>query len=158
LGAVGILLADDNFYGHKSYYKALLREMAVLNRSFRRPLKYWTQITINVAHDDEMLELLAAANVSSILIGIESPNIESRIEMNKPQNYRLNGGARTQQATSSLSTGNELVAALAKIQSYGLRIEASLVVGFDHDDPGIFELQFEFIQAACLVPVSIWTL
>ena len=141
MGTVAIMLSDDNFYGDKSYYKPLLRELAALNRSFRRPLKFWTQITLNVSNDDEMLTLLAEANVTSLLIGVESPNLESLIETNKPQNYKL-----------------DIVAALKKIQSYGLRIEASLIVGFDHDDQTIFQRQFDFIQEACLDPVSIWTL
>jgi radical SAM superfamily enzyme YgiQ (UPF0313 family) len=141
LGVVAIMLSDDNFYGNKSYSKPLLRELAALNRSFPRPLKFWTQITINISADEEMLTLLAEANVSSILIGVESPNVESLVETNKPQNYRL-----------------DIVAALKKIQSYGFRIEASLIVGFDHDDKTIFDQHFQFIQEVCLVPVSIWPL
>lgn len=141
MGMVAIMLSDDNFYGDKNYSKPLLRELASLNRSFRRPLRLWTQITLNVSGDDEMLMLLAEANVTSLLIGVESPNLESLIETNKPQNYRL-----------------DIVAALRKIQSYGLKIEAQLIVGFDHDDKNIFDLQYKFIQEACLVPVSIWTL
>ena len=37
MGAVGVMLADDNLYGDKHYYKRLLRKLAVLNRSFRHP-------------------------------------------------------------------------------------------------------------------------
>jgi radical SAM superfamily enzyme YgiQ (UPF0313 family) len=141
MGAVGIMLADDNVYGDKRYYKNLLREIATLNRSFRHPLKFWGQVSLNVANDEEMLALLSEANVSSLLIGIETPNVESLVETNKPQNYRL-----------------DMLEALKKIQSFGLKIEASLVVGFDHDDATIFQQQYDFIQQACLHPVSIWTL
>lgn len=141
MGVAAIMLSDDNFYGDKTYSKPLLRELAALNRSFRRPLRFWTQITLNVSGDEEMLELLAEANVTSLLIGVESPNLDSLIETNKPQNYRL-----------------DIVAALKKIQGYGLKIEAQLIVGFDHDDAQIFDIQYKFIQEACLVPVSIWTL
>lgn len=141
MGVVAIMLSDDNFYGDKSYYKPLLRELATLNRSFRRPLKFWTQLTLNVSKDGEMLTLLAEANVVTMVIGVESPNMESLRETNKPQNYRL-----------------DLVTALRTIQSYGLRIETQLIVGFDHDDQTIFDRHFELIQEACLIPVSIWTL
>jgi radical SAM superfamily enzyme YgiQ (UPF0313 family) len=141
LGVRAIMLSDDNFYGNKSYGKPLLRRLAEYNRSLRKPLRFWTQISLNVSKDDEMLSLLAEANVSTVLIGIESPNMESLVETNKPQNYRL-----------------DIKEALKKVQSYGLRIEASLIVGFDHDDETIFQRQFEFIQETCLSSVSIWPL
>jgi uncharacterized radical SAM superfamily protein len=140
-GVRAIMLSDDNFYGNKSYGKPLLRRLVDYNRSLREPLRFWTQISLNVSKDDEMLSLLAEANVSTILIGIESPNMESLVETNKPQNYRL-----------------DIKEALKKVQSYGLRIEASLIVGFDNDDRTIFQRQFEFIQETCLSSVSIWPL
>jgi radical SAM superfamily enzyme YgiQ (UPF0313 family) len=133
LGAERIVFCDDNFIGNPRYAKALLRALIPLNNAFRRPLGFYTQITLNVAKDDEMLELLADANFAGLLIGLESPNIESLIETNKPQNYKT-----------------DMLADIHKIQSYGLPILASLIVGFDHDDSTIFDRHFEFIQEACL--------
>ncbi len=133
LGAERIVFCDDNFIGNPRYAKALLRALIPLNKAFRRPLGFYTQITLNVAKDEEMLELLADANFAGLLIGLESPNIESLIETNKPQNYKT-----------------DMLADIKKIFSYGLPIIASLIVGFDHDDSTIFARHFEFIQAACL--------
>jgi radical SAM family protein/uncharacterized protein DUF4070 len=133
LGVERIFLCDDNFYGNPPYAKALLKELIPVNNSLRRPVYFGTQITLNVAGDDEMLELLADANFGGLFIGVETSNIESLIETNKPQNYRL-----------------DITASLQKIQSYGLPIQAGMVVGFDHDDTSIFQRQVEFLQEACI--------
>jgi len=134
MGVKNIFLCDDNFIGNPGYAKALLRELVSLNRSFRHPVSLFTQITLNVAKDDEMLELLADAHFVGLFIGIETPNIESLIETNKPQNYKT-----------------DIVADLKKIQSYGLIIQGGMIVGFDHDDTTIFESQFEFLQDVGIV-------
>jgi radical SAM superfamily enzyme YgiQ (UPF0313 family) len=133
LGVERIFFCDDNFIGNPRYAKDLLRALIPLNNTFRRPIGFFTQITLNVAKDDELLELLADANFSGLFIGIETPNKESLVETNKPQNYKT-----------------DIVADVKKIQSYGLPITAGMIVGFDHDDPTIFERQLEFLQTACL--------
>ena len=134
LGVKNVFLCDDNFIGNPGYAKALLRELVSLNRSFHHPVSLFTQITLNVAKDNEMLELLADAHFVGLFIGIETPNIESLIETNKPQNYKT-----------------DIVADLKKIQSYGLIIQGGMIVGFDHDDTTIFESQFEFLQDVGIV-------
>ena len=133
LGIERVVFSDDNFIGNPHYAKALLKALIPLNNSFRRPLGFYTQITLNVAKDEEMLALLADANFAGLLIGLESPNIESLIETNKPQNYKT-----------------DMLADIKKIFSYGLPIIPSLIVGFDHDDTTIFDQHFAFLQEACL--------
>jgi hypothetical protein len=133
LGVERIFFSDDNFIGNPHYAKALLKAVIPVNNAFRNPIGFFTQITLNVAKDDEMLELLADANFSVLFIGIESANVDSLIEMNKPQNYKT-----------------DMVADIKKILSYGLPVTAGLIVGFDHDDAGIFDHQFTFSQEACI--------
>jgi Radical SAM superfamily/Domain of unknown function (DUF4070)/B12 binding domain len=133
LGVERIFLCDDNFIGNPRYAKDLLKALIPVNNAFDHPVGLFTQITLNVAKDDEMLALLADANFSGLFIGIETPNLESLIETNKPQNYKT-----------------DMNADIKKILSYGLPITAGLIVGFDHDDIDIFDRQFEFSQEACL--------
>jgi hypothetical protein len=133
LGMHSIFFCDDSFIGKPRYTKNLLREVIALNRTFDKPLAFQTQLSINVAQDDELLELLADANFSQVAIGIESPNKESLKETNKLQNYRSN-----------------LVEDCHKIMSYGIPIKGAMIVGFDHDDKNIFDEQFEFLQEACI--------
>lgn len=138
LGTTRIIFCDDNFIGTRRYAKDLLRKLVPLNRSFRRPLAFATELTIDVAQEEELMELLADANFAEIFIGIESPNKESLKETNKPQNYR-----------------SDLIQDIRKLQGYGMSIRASFIVGFDHDDRGIFEQMLTFVQDACIPVPSI---
>ena len=141
LGMREIVFCDDNFIGVRRFAKDLLRELVVLNRSFRYPMSFEAQLSIDVARDDEMLELFADANFRAFLIGIESPNKESLKEANKLQNYRT-----------------DLLADVKKIQSYGLVVTATMMVGFDHDDTTIFDEQFRFLQEACIPRFAVYAL
>jgi hypothetical protein len=47
----------------------------------------------------------------------------------------------------------DIVAAVHRIQAAGIEVMAGMIVGFDSDDPSIFEEQFRFIQRA-RIPIS----
>ena len=143
LGVTCIFISDDNFIGNPRYAKSLLRELIPLNQSFRRPMEFFTQITINVAKDDELLALLADANFSVLSIGIETPNIESLVEIKKSWNHR---------------TETDIVEDVKKIHSYGIPVAAGMIVGFDQDDKTIFDRQFNFMQECGIPNPSIATL
>ena len=138
LGMRRIVFCDDNFYGNPRYTRDLLREIIALNKTFRNPLAFAGEMSINIAADEELLRQLADANFIEVFIGIESPNKESLKETNKLQNFRSN-----------------LINDIKKIQSFGISVRGSLIVGFDHDDKDIFNQQFKFVQEACLTVPSI---
>ena len=128
-GASQVFFADDNFIGNRAYAKELLRALAAWNASQRHALSFYTQASIDMVRDDELLGLLRDANFSSVFLGIESPRKASLAETHKTQNEKL-----------------DLVAAVHKIQSYNLFVYAGMIVGFDQDDPSIFEEQYRFLQ------------
>jgi hypothetical protein len=138
LGVNSVGFCDDNFIGNPGYAKDLLRELIQQNNSFAEPLRFHTELTINVARDEELLELLADANFNMLSIGIESTNKESLKEINKLQNLR-----------------DDLVADCKKIMSYGIPIEAFMIVGFDHDTQEIFDQHFEFLQESHMTSTKI---
>jgi len=136
LGATQVFLVDDNFIGNKKLAKDLLREIASWSAARDYPIFFNTEVSLNVAQDDELLELLQAAHFTTIFIGIESPRKASLKETKKTQNMR-----------------GDLVENVRKIQSYGIQVQAGMIVGFDNDDLSIFEEQLRFIQDA-RIPVS----
>jgi radical SAM superfamily enzyme YgiQ (UPF0313 family) len=130
-GVLQVFFADDNFVGHRAYAKELLHKLAAWNARQQRPLSFYTQASIDMARDNELLEALRDANFISVFIGIESPRKESLAETRKTQNECL-----------------DLLSAVHKIQSHNLFISAGMIVGFDNDDPSIFDEQYEFLQKA----------
>ncbi|MGE4605125.1 MAG: radical SAM protein [Myxococcota bacterium] len=136
LGASQVFIVDDNFIGNPKLAKQLLREIARWGEQNDYPIDFNTEVSLNVAADDELLELLRDANFTTIFIGIESPRVDSLLETGKNQNLR-----------------GDLIEQVRKIHSYGIQIQAGMIVGFDHDDASIFEEQLRFIQEA-RIPVS----
>jgi radical SAM superfamily enzyme YgiQ (UPF0313 family) len=130
-GAAQVFFADDNFIGNRAYAKDLLRALIRWNAAQRQALSFYTQASIDMVRDEELLGLLRDANFASVFIGIESPRKASLAETHKTQNEKL-----------------DLVAAVHKIQSYNLFITCGMIVGFDNDDASIFDEQFAFLQEA----------
>jgi radical SAM superfamily enzyme YgiQ (UPF0313 family) len=128
LGYNRIQLADDNFTVYRRRAASLLEALAAWNgREGRDFVTFGTQISIDIASDARMLRLCAEAGLSNLFVGIESVNEESLRASKKRQNLNVDLGAR-----------------VADIVSNGLEVVAALMVGFDTDDLGIFEQQYEF--------------
>lgn len=124
-------IVDDNLIGNKAKVKELLRDIAAWQRAAGYPFSFFTEASLNLAEDEELMELMDAANIQVVFIGIESPNEESLRETKKYQNVRKDGSA---------------VDRVRKIQDSGLEVWCGMIVGFDHDDTGIFSAQREFMR------------
>lgn len=136
LAVRNVFVTDDNFVGNKREAKAVLEQLIAWQEAHRRPVEFQTQVSINVARDDELLDLLRRANFTSVFVGIESPRPESLQEAQKSQNLK-----------------GDLVQAVHHIQSFGIEVMAGMIVGFDHDDASIFDEHLRFIQEAS-IPIS----
>ncbi|MGH7855360.1 MAG: B12-binding domain-containing radical SAM protein [Candidatus Binatia bacterium] len=126
-----IFLVDDNFIGNKRKAKDMLAELASWNRRHHYPFRYYTEASINLADDDELLERMSKAGFFHVFIGIETPDPKLLKTAQKMQNI----------------PGNPL-AKLAKIRLHGLHVTAGFIVGFDGEERGVFETQRQFIQAS----------
>ncbi len=129
MGVKDIFITDDNFGGNKRQAKTLLREMIKLNNAFKVPIRFATQGDITIAGDEELLELMADSNLIDILVGIESINRDSLKDLNKPQNLRM-----------------DLHKAVQKIQSYGIAVLATMIIGADSDDRSAFKRTGDFVK------------
>jgi radical SAM superfamily enzyme YgiQ (UPF0313 family) len=138
-GVGQVFFADDNFVGNRAYAKELLRALADWNRRQSRPIGFYTQASVDMVRDEDLLGLLRDANFLSVFLGIESPRKASLAETRKTQNEKV-----------------DLVEAVHKIQSYNLFIQAGMIVGFDQDDADIFDEQYEFLQKA-QIPIVMTT-
>jgi radical SAM superfamily enzyme YgiQ (UPF0313 family) len=124
-------IVDDNLIGNKVAVKTLLRDVAAWQAANGYPFQFFTEASLNLAEDDELMELMVAANITVVFIGIESPNEESLRETKKYQNVHK---------------GGTIVDRVRKIQDSGLEVWCGMIVGFDHDDARIFKAQTDFIR------------
>jgi radical SAM superfamily enzyme YgiQ (UPF0313 family) len=133
-----VFIVDDNFIGHKSKAKALLRVLIGWRRRRAVRIPFVTEASVNLVDDDELLRLMVEAGFKKVFIGIETPMSESLAECGKVPN-----------------TGRDLVAAVRKMQHAGLEVMGGFIVGFDSDQPKIFERQWAFIQETGIVTAMV---
>ena len=129
-------MVDDNFVGNRAAIRGLLPRLADWMRRRRDPFVLFTQASINLADDEELLSLMHAARFNKVFVGIETPVAESHIAAGKHQNVKA-----------------DLLASVRRIQEQGIEVMGGFILGFDQDPPEIFERQIAFIKEAA-IPVS----
>ena len=129
-----IFVVDDNLIGNKKAIKPVLREIIRWQQERAYPLTLFTEASLDLAEDDELMELMGLANFQSVFIGIETPNEDSLLETKKYQNVRPKAGT--------------LVERVHRVQQHGIDVWCGMIVGFDHDDPSIFEVMPKFLAEA----------
>lgn len=117
---------DDNFAGDLEASKELLPELARLD------IRWITQLSINAAHDEEFLWLLARGGCKGVLIGFESLDADNLRQMNKGFNL-MKGGYR---------------AALANLRRHGIAAYGTFVFGYDADTEASFDAAVDLAIAA----------
>jgi radical SAM superfamily enzyme YgiQ (UPF0313 family) len=135
-GAEVVFIVDDNLIGNKKAIKEVLHAVVDWQRRHNYPLTFFTEASLDLADDDELMRLLVAANVIHVFVGIETPNEASLKETKKLQNIRK---------------GGTLVDKVHRIQEAGLEVWSGMMLGFDNDDESIFEAQRSFIADARIV-------
>ncbi|PWW82706.1 B12-binding domain-containing radical SAM protein [Prosthecochloris marina] len=134
-----IFFVDDNFIAHKSYLKKdLLPKLIEWQQSKKATTKFYTECSINIADDQELMDLMVKAGFNQVFIGIETPNHSALEACGKQHN-----------------TSRDMLANIKRIQRKGLEVQGGFIVGFDADTPSIFQQQIEFIQNSGIVTAMV---
>ena len=135
----GVFMVDDNFIAHKSKLKKeILPALISWNKEKGHCFSFSTQASINIADEEELMNMMVEAGFDSVFIGIETPHEESLEECHKNQNRHRN-----------------LINAVHKVQQSGLQVTGGFIVGFDHDPPSIFDEMINFIQKSGIVTAMV---
>lgn len=134
-----VLVVDDNFIGNKRKLKTeTLPAIIEWMEQKKHPFSLDTEASINLADDEELMQLMVKAGFDTVFVGIETPNEESLAECGKSQNKN-----------------RDMVAAVKKLQNFGLVVQGGFIVGFDNDPLSIFENQINFIQKSGIVTAMV---
>ena len=134
-----VFFVDDNFIGNKRTLRTeLLPRLIEWQKAHDHRLTFYTEASINLADDEQLLQQMVEAGFDTVFIGIETPDAAGLIECNKRQNQQ-----------------RDLVADVKRIQRAGLQVQGGFIVGFDSDNPTIFRRQLEFIQKSGIVTAMV---
>lgn len=134
-----IFFVDDNFIGNATKLKkevlpALIRWMG----EKEYPYSFHTEVSINLADDEELMGLMTKAGFNCVFVGIETVNDAALKECNKIQNRN-----------------RDLTGSIRKIQRYGMEVQGGFIVGFDSDDETVFNKMIDFIQDTGIVSAMV---
>jgi radical SAM superfamily enzyme YgiQ (UPF0313 family) len=127
-----IFIVDDNFIGNKQRVKKeMLPALEKWQQDHDFVYRFFTEASINLAYDDELIDAMRDTGFNEVFIGIETPSRKALRETGKIQNLKM-----------------DMLQAVRKIQGKGLEVMGGFVVGFDSDKEDIFDRQIAFIQQA----------
>jgi radical SAM superfamily enzyme YgiQ (UPF0313 family) len=124
-----IFLVDDNFIGNKRNAKLLLPAMREWLSERGYPFSFATEASVDLAADEELLQLMAECRFESVFLGIETPDEASLSVAGKHQNTR-----------------SSLEEAVDRITSYGIRVMAGFIIGFDGEQAGAGDRIVRFVS------------
>lgn len=136
----GVFLVDDNFIGNKRNVKLLLHELKVWMKENNYPFRITTEASIDLAQDQELMDLMVECNFRAVFLGIETPDEESLNLTKKFQNTR-----------DSLSDSVE------KIIRSGLRVMAGFIIGFDGEEKGAGDRIVRFVEKTT-IPIAMFSM
>lgn len=130
LGARGsVFVVDDNFIGSRKHAQDLLQELIPWLKSRGKPFDFITQAPVNLGHDQEMINLMSAANFERVVIGIESPDENVLRACQKYHNI-----------------GHPLTESLHNLKRQGMEVIGTFIIGFDGESQGAGERICMFIE------------
>lgn len=120
-----VLFMDDNIIAKTSYAKELFAKMIPLKK------RWFSQCSIRIAYDNELLRLASASGCCGMFIGLESLSQNNLNHCNK-----------------NFNRASEYEWAINKIHSAGIGVYAGIVFGMDEDTPDVFKNSLDFLNQA----------
>ena len=134
-----VFIVDDNFIGNRRKLKGTVLPAIIQWMKEREyPFSFLTEASIDLADDEELMQLMSDAGFNNVFVGIETPNAESLNECKKYANKN-----------------RDLVASVKKLQNHGFQVMGGFIVGFDSDPISIFQSQIDLIQRSGIVTAMV---
>ena len=122
-------MVDDNFIGNKKKVKELLREIKTWTEARKYPFFFTTEASVNLADDDELLQLMKDVDFRYVFLGIETPDNETLTANQKNQNV-----------------DKSIQDTVMKLLSYGIVSNGGYIIGFDSESSQVADQMITSIQ------------
>jgi radical SAM superfamily enzyme YgiQ (UPF0313 family) len=135
-----IFMVDDNFIGNKRNVKILLNALKGWMAEHQYPFHFSTEASVDLAKDQELMDLMVECNFNGVFLGIETPDEASLTLTQKYQNTR-----------------DSLADAVDAIARTGLRVMAGFIIGFDGETAGAGDRIVRFVEQTT-IPIALFSM
>ncbi|MGB2926283.1 MAG: radical SAM protein [Limnothrix sp.] len=135
-----VFMVDDNFIGNKRNVKLLLKELQPWMAEKGYPFSFNTEASVDLAQDQELMDMMVACNFGSVFLGIETPDEASLKVTKKFQNTR-----------------DTLSESVDKIIRSGIRVMAGFIIGFDGEKSGAGDRIVAFVEKTN-IPLALFSM
>ncbi|WP_353258542.1 B12-binding domain-containing radical SAM protein [Prochlorothrix hollandica] len=126
----GVFMVDDTVIGNQRNVKLFLQDLKIWQEDHGYPFRFDTEASLDLAQDQEMIDLMLACNFAAVFMGIETPDTDSLQLTLKYQNMR-----------------SPLLESIDTVTRSGLRVIAGFIIGFDGEKPGAGQRIVDFAEA-----------
>ncbi len=132
---------DDNFIGNKYNVRKVLPVIKEWSIEHHYPFYFSTEASLNLADDEELLQMMQDVDFRFVFIGIETPDNAILKQTNKTANINIS-----------------IDKAISKIYAYGMIVNAGFIIGFDNETDQTAENMISCIQDSGICMAMLGTL
>ena len=129
-----IMIVDDNVAGNQAALIPILKKTAAWQKAHNYCFNFFTQASLRIFDNTELLEAMYQAGFSQVFFGLESPSPESLKFMGAQKNIHDAG------------SGLSMMEKVCHIGENYFKPQAGFIMGFDADPKDIDQLMIGFIR------------
>jgi radical SAM superfamily enzyme YgiQ (UPF0313 family) len=127
--AGSVYFVDDNFVANRRALQNLLPHLVEWQKRNGYAVSLACEATLNIARSPEILELMRQAAFVTIFCGIETPDPDALVSIDKEHNMQL-----------------PILDAIRAINDHGMEVVSGIILGLDTDTPETGGKLLEFIE------------
>jgi radical SAM superfamily enzyme YgiQ (UPF0313 family) len=124
---------DDNLFGNPKVVQPFLEALSCWSERKGHPFAFSAETSLNLADNDEILDLMRQCRFFGIFIGIETPDNLTLLSVRKRQN-----------------TGRDITESIHKIYRAGIFVNAGFIIGFDAETESVAQEMIQCIEASAI--------
>ncbi|MBV8840501.1 MAG: DUF4070 domain-containing protein [Alphaproteobacteria bacterium] len=133
-----IYFVDDNFIGNRKAAKEMLPHLVAWQKQHHFPMQFACELTLNVAKQKDILQLMKDANFVGVFCGIETPEADALKAMRKDHNNAV-----------------PMMESIRELNRYGLEVTSGIILGLDTDSADTEQRLKDFIDLSNIPMLTI---
>ena len=133
-----IYFVDDNIIGNRKAIKELLPHLVDWQKRNGYAVSFACEATLNIARSPDVLALMREAAFDAIFCGIETPDPEALIQIDKGHNMVM-----------------PILDAVKIINDHGIQVVSGIILGLDSDSPASGRKILDFIETSRIPMLTI---